>query len=167
MDNQNYYDKKSTNCLASNKSLTAAAQVVIGAFLDNKPSGPKKKKMSPAERHQLFWHSEFWQLIPLEVYSSEFFALALTRYFSQELVSNFPLLQVIASKSPESVNNAVRYSALVLKPNSNKWQELQQLAESDANEFDELIAIIKLMHVEHEKLLMDLEQAQEELTTSV
>jgi hypothetical protein len=165
MDNQNYYDKKFTNCLTSDKSKGEAAQVVIDAYLDNKPSGPKKKKVSPEERHQLFWHSEFWQLTPLEVYSSESFALALTRYFSQELVSNFTLLQVIASKSPLSVNNAVRYSALVLKPNSNKWQELQQLAESDANEFDELIAIIKLMHKEHEKLLMDLDQAQEELTS--
>jgi hypothetical protein len=165
MDNQNYYDKKFTNCLTSDKSKGEAAQVVIDAYLDNKPSGPKKKKVSPEERHQLFWYSEFWQLTPLEVYSSESFALALTRYFSQELVSNFTLLQVIASKSPLSVNNAVRYSALVLKPNSNKWQELQQLAESDANEFDELIAIIKLMHKEHEKLLMDLDQAQEELTS--
>ena len=121
--------------------------------------------MSPAERHQLFWHSEFFQLIPLEVYSSEAFVLALTRYFSQELVSNFPFLQVVASKSSLSVNNAVRHSALVLKPNSNKWHEFQQLAESDTHEFDELIAIIKLMHNEHERLLMDLEQTQKELAS--
>jgi len=163
MDNQNYYDKKFTSCLANDKSKGEAAQIVIDAYLDNKPSGSKKKKVSPAERHQLFWHSEFWQLIPLEVYSSEDFVLALTRYFSQELVSNFPLLQVIASKSPLSVNNSVRYSVLVLKPNSNKWQEFQQLAESGANEFDELIAIIRLMHKEHERLLRDLEQTKKEL----
>jgi hypothetical protein len=106
-----------------------------------------------------------FQLIPLDVYSSEFFVLALTRYFSQEPVSNFPLLQVVASKSSLSVKNAVRYSALVLKPNSNKWQELQQLAESNTNEFEELIAIIRLIHKEHERLLMDLEQIQKELTT--
>ena len=78
MDNQNYYDKKFTNCLASDKSKGESAQIVIDAYLDNKPQGSKKKKVSPAERHQLFWHSEFWQLIPLEVYSSESFALALT-----------------------------------------------------------------------------------------
>jgi hypothetical protein len=168
MDNQNYYDKKFTSCLASDKSKGVAAQIVIDAYLDNKPSGSKKKKVSPEERHQLFWHSEFCQLIPLDVYSSESFVLALTRYFSQDLVSNFPLLQVIALKSPLSVNNAVRYSALVLKPNSNKLQELQklqQLAESDSNEFDELIAIIRLMHKEHERLLSDLEQTQKELTS--
>jgi hypothetical protein len=106
-----------------------------------------------------------FQLIPLDVYSSESFVLALTRYFSQEPVSNFPLLQVVASKSSLSVKNAVRYSALVLKPNSNKWQELQQLAESNTNEFEELIAIIRLIHKEHERLLMDLEQIQKELTT--
>jgi hypothetical protein len=165
MDNQNYYDKKFTSCLASDKSKGEAAQIVIDAYLDNKPSGSKKKKVPPEERHQLFWHSEFCQLIPLEVYSSEAFVFALTRYFSQELVSNFPFLQVIASKSPLSVNNAVRYSALVLKTNSNKWQELQQLAESGANEFDELIAIIRLMHKEHERLLVDLEQTKKELTS--
>jgi hypothetical protein len=165
MDNQNYYNKKFTSCLARDKSKGEAAQIVIDAYLDNKPSGPKKKNMSPQERHQLFWHSDFWQLIPLEVYSSESFVLALTRYFSQDLVSNFPLLQVIASKSPLSVKSAVRYSALVLKPNSNKWQELQQLAESETNEFDELIAIIRLMHKEHERLLRDLEQTQKELTS--
>jgi len=141
VDNQNYYDKKFTSCLATDKSKGEAAQIVIDAYLDNKPSGSKKKKVSPQERHQLFW------------YSSESFALALTRYFSQELVSNFPLQQVIASKSPLSVKSAVRYSALALKPNSNKWHELQQLEETGANEFDELIAIIKLMHKEHERLL--------------
>jgi hypothetical protein len=165
MDNQNYYDKKFTSCLASDKSKGEAAQIVIDAYLDNKPSGSKKKKVSPEERHQLFWHSEFCQFIPLEVYSSESFVLALTRYFSQDLVSNFPLLQVIASKSPLSVKNAVRYSALVLRPNAHKWQELQKLAESGANEFDELIAIIRLMHKEHEKLLRDLEQTQKELNS--
>jgi hypothetical protein len=165
MDNQNYYDKKFTSCLASDKSKGEAAQIVIDAYLDNKPSGSKKKKVSPEERHQLFWHSEFCQFIPLEVYSSESFVLALTRYFSQDLVSNFTLLQVIASKSPLSVKNAVRYSALVLRPNANKWQELQKLAESGANEFDELIAIIRLMHKEHEILLRDLEQTQKELNS--
>ena len=165
MDNQNYYYKKFTNCLASDISKGEALQIVIDAYLDNKPSGSKKKKVSPEERHQLFWHSELWQQIPVEIYSSETFALALTRYFSQEPVSNFPLLQFIALKSPLSVINAVRYSSLVLKPNSNKWQELQQLAESDTNEFDELIAIIKLLHKEHEKLLMALEQTQKELAS--
>lgn len=168
MDNQNYYDKKFTSCIASNKSEADAAQFVIDTYLDNKPQGSKKKQVSPEERHQLFWHSEFWQFVPLEVYSSEFFVLALTRYFSQELVSNYPLLQDIASKSPLSVNNAVRYSALVLTPNFNKWREFKQLAESDANEFnefDELIAIIRLMHKEHERLLKDLEQTQKELAS--
>ncbi|GAC19631.1 hypothetical protein GARC_2665 [Paraglaciecola arctica BSs20135] len=56
MDNQNYYDKKFTNCLASNKSLTAAAQIVIDAYLDNKPQGQRKKKVSSAEKDRLFWH---------------------------------------------------------------------------------------------------------------
>jgi hypothetical protein len=111
MDNQNYYDKKFTSCLASDKSKGEAAHIVIDAYLDNKPSGSKKKKVSPEERHQLFWHSEFCQFIPIEVYSSESFILALTRYFSQELVSNFPLQRVIASKSPLSVKGAVRFSA--------------------------------------------------------
>jgi len=165
MDNQNYYDKKFTHCLASDKSVTAAAQIVIDAYLDNKPQGQKKKKVTPAERHQLFWHSEFWQQLPLEVYNSDSLVLALTQYFSQEVVSNFPLLQSIASQSPLSINNAARYSQLALKPSASKWQELQQLAESEVHEFDELIAIIKLMHKEHERLLKDLEQTQKELST--
>lgn len=165
MDNQNYYDKKFTSSLTRDKSKGEAAQIVLDAYLDNKPLGSKKKKVTPEERHQLFWHSEFFQLIPLDVYSSDSFVLAVSRYFSQEPVSNFPLLQVIASKTPLSVKNAARYSALVLRPNSNKWQELQKLAESGANEFDELIAIIKLMHNEHKLLLRDLEQTQKELIT--
>lgn len=165
MDNQNYYDKKFTNCLASNKSLTAAAQIVIDAYLDNKPSGSKKKKVSPAERHKLFWHGEFWRQVPLETYNSDSLVLALTQYFSQEVASNFPLLQIIASQSPLSVKSAARYSQLVLKPSATKWQELQYLAESEVNEFDELISIIRLMHKEHERLLMDLEQTQKELTS--
>lgn len=165
MDNQNYYDKKFTNCLASDKSITEAAQIVIDAYLDNKPQGQKKKKVSPAERHQLFWHSEFWQLLPLEVYNSDSLVLALTQYFSQEIVSNFPLLQSIASQSPLSVKNAARYSQLALKPSASKWQELQQLADGEVHEFDELIAIIKLMHKEHERLLMDLEQTQNKLAS--
>jgi len=157
MDNQNYFDIKFSNCLGKGKSKGEAAEIAIDAYLDNKPSGSKRKKVTAQERHQLFWHSKLWQLIPSETYRSESFVLALTRYFSQEDVSNFPLLQLIASKSLLSINNAVRYSALVLKPTSNKWQELQQLAKSDTNEFDELIAIIRLMHKEHERLLMDLE----------
>ncbi len=165
MDNQNYYDKKFTSYLAVDKSKGEAAQIVIDAYLDNKPYSSKKKKVSPEERHQLFWHSELWQQAPVEIYSSETFALALTKYFSQEVVSNFSLLQFIALQSPLSVKNAVRYSSLVLKPNSNKWKELQQLAESETNEFDELIAIVRLMHKEHERLLRDLEHTQKELTS--
>jgi hypothetical protein len=165
MDNQNYYDKKFTHCIASDKSVTAAAQIVIDAYLDNKPPGSKKKKVTPAERHQLFWHSEFWQHLPLEVYNSDSLVLALTQYFSQEVVSNFPLLQSIASQSPLSIKNAARHSQLALQPSASKWQELQQLAEGEVHEFDELIAIIKLMHKEHERLLTDLVQTQKKLAS--
>ncbi|GAA6205384.1 hypothetical protein [Thalassotalea sp. SU-HH00458] len=165
MDNHNYYDKSFKNHLASDKSETESALIVINAYLDNKPSGTKNNKVSPNERHQLFWYSDFWQEIVLETFDTELLSFALTRYFSQEDVSNFPLLQSIASKSPLSVKNAARYSQLAIKPNANKWQELQQLAETSPNEFDELIAIIKLMHKEHKRLLIDLEQTQNELTS--
>jgi Holliday junction resolvase-like predicted endonuclease len=165
MDNQNYYDKKFNTSLVYNDSLHEASQRIIEAYLDNKPAGSKNKKVSPTERDQLFWHSELWQVTPSTVYNSEAFVLALTRYFSQDVVSNFPLLKLIASESPLSVKNAVRYSELALKPNTNKWQEFQQLTESKTHEFDELIAIIKLMHKEHEILLMDLEQAQRKLSS--
>lgn len=165
MDNQNYYDRKFETALAHNGSMLDASLDVIEAYLDNKPFGSKKKKVPPTEKHQLFWHSEIWQVIPLSVYKSESFALALAKYFSQDVVSNFPLLQHIACESPLSVKNAVRYSELVLRPNSKKWEELQRLTKCDTHEFDELIAIIKLMHKEHEVLLMDLEQAQRKLTT--
>jgi len=166
MDNQNYYDKKFKTCLAYNGSLNDASQSVIEAYLDNKPTSSKKKKVSLTEKHQLFWHGEFWRVTPSTVYNSEAFVLALTRYFSQDAVSNFPLLKLIASESPLSVKNAVRYSELALRPNTNKWPEFQRLTESNKNEFDELIAIIKLMHKEHEILLKDLEQAQRKVSNS-
>jgi hypothetical protein len=130
MDNQNYYDKKFKTNLVFNDSLHDASQRIIEAYLDNKPAGSKNNKVSPTERDQLFWHSELWQVTPSTVYNSEAFVLALTRYFSQDVVSNFPLLKLIASGSPLSVKNAVRYSELTLKPNTNKWQEFQRLTES-------------------------------------
>jgi hypothetical protein len=79
MDNQNYYDKKFKTSLVYNDSLDDASQSVIEAYLDNKPAGSKKTKVSPTEKHQLFWHSEFWQVIPSTVYNSETFILALTK----------------------------------------------------------------------------------------
>jgi hypothetical protein len=75
MDNQNYYDKKFKTSLVFNDSLHDASQSVIDAYLDNKPAGSKNKKVSLTEKHQLFWHSEFWQVTPSTVYNSEAFVL--------------------------------------------------------------------------------------------
>lgn len=165
MENQNYYDEKFTYCLKQEKSKVEAAKIVIDAYLDNKPQGNKKNKVQAKDRHKQFWHSDFWLLIPTETYNSECLVLALTRYFSQESVSNTNILSKIAFESPISIKNAARYSTLVLRPNSKKWQELQQLSETQADEFAELISIMKLMHKEHEILLMDLEKAQKALSS--
>ncbi|MDT0628056.1 NERD domain-containing protein [Alteromonas sp. W364] len=164
MDNQQYYDKKFESTLTINGSTHNAALEVIETYLDNKPSGSKRKKVSTVERHQAFWHSEFWQTIPFSVFKSESFVLALTRYFSQSVVSNFTLLEQIACQSPLSIKDAVRYSELALKPNLNKWQEVKQLAKRKPNEFGEFTAIIKLLHKEHEILTIELERAQSKLS---
>jgi hypothetical protein len=146
MENKtNYYEAKLDKCMAKGLSLRDAAFDVINAYLDGKPARRKKKGSKPTDRHELFWSCFFLDKLPQDVYQSELFILALTRYFEQGNTSNLPLLSHISTAAPESVYRAVRYSGLVLRidleknsdSNTDKWQELKQLAIMQPDNFGE------------------------------
>ncbi|MGK0272622.1 MAG: hypothetical protein ACI88H_003295, partial [Cocleimonas sp.] len=159
MENKtNYYEAKLDKCMAKGLSLSDAALDVINAYLDGKPARHKKKGNKPYDRDGLFWSCFFLDKLPHDVYQSELFILALTRYFEQGNTSNLTLISHIATAAPESVYRAVRYSGLVLRidleknsdsntgNNTDKWQDLKQLAIMQPENFGELVKICSVFH---------------------
>ena len=145
----NYFVQKHIALLAQGLCNDDAILEVIEAYLDGKPAKSKKQKV--VTNDQLFWSSVFLWNLSVEITSSEAFILALARYFSVEKISNFGLLEQITYRSPESMRKAIRASEVVLRPLSNKWTEIKQLASRIPGELFELVAICSAFQRSHQE----------------
>ena len=142
MENQqNIYELKFEQGITSGLSIADAAIMVIEFYFDGKPIKRGKVTIKNAERNAIFWTSKFLNTLSSDVYESEPFVLALARYMGQEQTANFELIQHIAQISPETVRRAVRYSSLVLRQDSERWKEFEQLAIINTTEFNSFIRI--------------------------
>lgn len=145
----NYFVQKHIALLAQGLCNDDAILEVIEAYLDGKPAKSKKQKV--VTNDQLFWSSVFLWNLSVEITSSEAFILALARYFSVEKISNFGLLEQITYRSPESMRKAIRASEVVLRPLSNKWTEIKQLASRIPGELSELVAVCEAFQRSHKE----------------
>ena len=158
-----YYDNKFEQCLHQGHSQQMAANLVIHAYLDNKPANPK---LSPADKHEMFWNSHWLKQLPNEYFHSELFSLALARYFSQETIENKTLITRIASNTPEVIVRSVRHSGIVLDKQSNRWQELQTVNKELHGCFSELLELRQIFldaHRDRKKLVEQKWQALNKL----
>lgn len=146
---QNYFEQKLFTLSEQGLSNDDALLDVIEAYLDGKPARSKKQKA--VNKDQLFWSSVFLWDSSVEVLCSEAFIIALARYFSVEKISNFSLLEQITYRSPESMRKAIRASEIVLRPSSNKWIEIKQLASRIPGELSELVAVCSAFQYSHQE----------------
>ncbi len=89
--------------------------------------------------------------------------LALAQYFVYEEVRNPYLLDHIAELAPNSIIRAVRYSGIVLKSGSLKWQELSDISRDQNGRFDEMLAICTFFQKAHKDRVTLVTSAREPL----
>ncbi|MEK8019360.1 MAG: hypothetical protein VSS75_021010 [Candidatus Parabeggiatoa sp.] len=145
------YEQKYKECITSGLSIYDAIIAITEIFLDGKPRSRGKHKIKVAERNAAFWSSLFLKKLSSDIYNSEPFILALARYLEQEKTTNFDLILHIAKVSPESIYRAVRYSGIVLRQHSKKWQEIEKLALIRGGIFNELIQICHTFKNAHQE----------------
>jgi hypothetical protein len=130
-------------------SIEEAAISVAEMYLDGRPAKRSKQKLNQAERNETFWLSKFLFELPASAYSADAFVLALSRYMRQEKLEHFELLNHVAARAPEAVRRAVRYAGLVLRQESQRWKEVEQIGLVMPTEFGELIRICRTFDRAH------------------
>lgn len=145
----NYFEQKLSSLLEQGISHNDSISEVIEAYLSGKPAKANNKK--PVNNDQLFWSSSFLRDLTKEVIVTEAFILALVRYLSTDKVSNFELLEQITYKAPHAIKKAIKASEIVLRPSSNKWTEIKQLASRVPGELSELVAICSAFQRSHQE----------------
>ena len=159
----NLYDRLYEGLIESGESAKAAVEVVVGVYLDGKPSNHGKKKITQAERDAAFWSSGFVNDVPAELWRSDILTLALTRYLRQDRVANMELLGRIALLAPDAVSRAVRHSGLVLLPHSPRRVELDQIAGSTP-EIAELCRVLDIFDQAHRERIAAVDKWKAALT---
>jgi hypothetical protein len=128
-------------CLDEGLPIDEAVNSAAEAYLDGRPARRSKHKINQAERDETFWLNKFLFELPDSAYSTDAFVLALSRYMRQEKFSHFELLHRVAARTPEVVRRAARYSGLVLRQESQRWKEVEQIGLVMSAEFGEFIRI--------------------------
>jgi len=159
----NFYDVQYNLAINSGTPPALAQTRAVEAYLDGKPRLRGKKKTTRTERDAAFWSSALIEGIPAAAWGSDGFLLALSRYFEQERVSNAPLLERIASTTPDVLRRAARHSGLVLRPGSPRRQELAQLA-GVSSVVAELCEVFAVFDKEHEILLDSVASEKQKLS---
>ena len=147
---------------AGDSAIDAAAQVA-DAYLDGKPRRRGKRKISRTERDTAFWSTEFLGALPAEAWHTESLVLALARYMGQAHFDNPALIEHLASSAPESVKRAIRYSGLVLRPQSTRRAEVLRLAAIAPEAFGDFVRILGLLEAAHRERLADVDTLQKPL----
>jgi hypothetical protein len=163
MDNpSNYYDVKYNRYISDGLSNTDALLEISNIYLDGKPARQGKSSTNSAYRDGLFWTAKFLDELPNDVFHEEHFILALARYMGQEKIDNCDLLRRIALDSPDAIQQAVRYSRLIMQHGSKRWEEIERLADTD-NMFSELLTIHHIFKDAHQLRLGDVARFQAHL----
>lgn len=158
----NLYDSHLERCLSAGAERTEAIETVVRAYVDGKPALSQKKKLSRVRLDAAFWSSAMVKQLSADHWKSEPLVLALTRYLSQEHWSSPESICLVATYAPDTLKCAVRYSGLVLRPNSIRRKELDQFAILDPR-LIELCAVLDIFSKAHQERLEALEHAKSSL----
>lgn len=151
-----YYVHAFEQARQSGCTTTEAVVRVAGLYLDEKPKGSGKRRVSQAERDKAFFSWRALEEIPGRSWADDALVLALAQYVGQDRVAAPGLLQHVASIAPDMVKRAIRLSGLVLKPASPRRAEVAELARVAPAEFAELVdtlAVFTKAHSERKDLV--------------
>jgi hypothetical protein len=160
-----FYDRKFSALVAGGRPVVEGAVLVAHDYLDGKPMKKGSKRVTNRSRNTDFWSSRFLGSLPPEAWLQEPLVFSLARYMSQESVSNTTILRDVARASPESVCRAVRYSGLVLRPQSLRRRELDDLASSIGGSLLELTCVLDAFDRAHRARLDALNEARSRLSS--
>ncbi len=158
----NFYDSRKLSMLSSAEHKSEQCISLISDYLDGKPRRIGKNKIARKQRDEWFWTSSIVSRLDHEIYTSDEFVLALSRYFGQETTSNKQLLFHLAKAAPDTIITAVRYSGIVAQKNNTKLEELKGIAEI-SDEISELYKTIVILGEAHQTRIEALEQAKKKL----
>ena len=158
----NFYEPILERLIALGHSETDALTVVAERYLDNKPQGQGKRKISGRDRDRQFWGLNAWRVCPAEVWTREPLKLAIARYFCQEAVAAPDLVDRWAREVPDVVQWAVRRSGLVSRQTSPRKTELET-ASSASGEIAELCRVLQIFEVAHQERKAQLDACQRKL----
>jgi len=143
-----YYDQLFAWLVEGGTAASAAVTQVADAYLEGKPQSRGKRKITRKERDSDFWVCQAVELCSPEGWRSDEMVLALARYLSQEPVAVSGLLERVARQAPEALTRAVRYSGLVLSPQSARRAELTDSA-TTSSEIAELCWMLEVFERAH------------------
>lgn len=151
--NEHYYDTLFSAVRKKGLTISSAADEAAMAFLDGKPMGRGKKKWSGRDRHAAFWSSEFLKDLPADVWHQEPIRLALAQYLGQDRVACPALAARVAAIAPDILLWAARHSGLVMRQDSSRWLEINELAADQHDALAELKRVFLIFREAHQARL--------------
>lgn len=103
MNSLTVYQENFTKLCKSGFSVSEAVLYLTHKYLNGWPAKRGKEKLNKRDRDTAFWMSTFWTDVSSNVFETEVFSLALTRYLGQNKVTQNNLLQNIFDRSPSSL----------------------------------------------------------------
>lgn len=160
----NIYDERHEQLCVISVTAEMACVEVVAFYLDDKPGMAGGERLTRSRRDAEFWSSSLLDKITPALWDSAEGRLALTRYFMQDRYSNLPLLERLAVDVPDAIIEAVRHSRLVLRPGSERRNELTVLA-SKSPTLAEECRVLVILADEQRRVLADLEKCRAPLAS--
>ncbi len=89
--------------------------------------------------------------------------LALARYLGQDHFAYPSIVSHVAILAPEAVQRAARYSGLVLRQESPRWNEVEALADALPATVGELVQLFGIFRQAHQERVANVEQLHQQL----
>ena len=159
-----YYETTFSDACQSGLSDSRAADLAATAFLDGKPERRGKGKVTATERHAAFWSAGFLPGLAKEAWTQKSLVLALARYLGQDPFACPSIVSHVAVNAPEALQRAARYAGLVLRQESQRWNEVEALADAHPATVGELVQVFGIFRQAHQERVAEVKQLQQSLT---
>lgn len=142
-------------------SVSEAVFAVLNQYIDGNFLKKGKRKLEKVEQDAALWKSDFWNEVSSEVFETEVFSLALTRYLKQETYQHPSLLQNILLHSPNSLCQAIKYSQVFICKNHPRWHEVEILDMSSNTDFKYFLDACQALEKKKSDLELDIQIREE------
>jgi hypothetical protein len=159
----NLYQERFLRLTENGELMTDVIIKLTHRYLDGKPAKAGKRNLSAADRDLDFWMASFWDEVPVEVFETEAFALALARYLQQNKVTRPGWLQHLVVRAPVALRRAIRYSQVFLSPTELRWKEIVGLDLGFAEGLSDFIKACEILQGENRKLKSAIKSIEAEL----